>query len=173
MLLFKDAQAARVAFSYTGDYAKSLAEDPLEAFAFFDESLELSRRFRALKLWLSLRYHGLDAFRRAIRTDLRHAQLLAQQVAASVRLELAAPVTLSAVCFRHRSEKGHTADADRLNAAILRRVIERGHVYLSNATLGGRFALRACITNHRTTEADVAQIVTEVLAAADEVLAAH
>jgi glutamate/tyrosine decarboxylase-like PLP-dependent enzyme len=173
MLLFKDAQAARVAFSYTGDYAKSLAEDPLEAFAFFDESLELSRRFRALKLWLSLRYHGLDAFRRAIRADLRHAQLLAQQVAASARLELAAPVALSAVCFRYLSGEGHTPDGDRLNAAILRRVIERGRVYLSNASLGGRFVLRACFVNHRTTEEDVAQIVPEVLAAADEVLAAR
>jgi glutamate/tyrosine decarboxylase-like PLP-dependent enzyme len=171
MLLFKDANAARAAFSYTGDYARSLTQDPLEGFAFFDESLELSRRFRALKLWLSLRYHGLDAFRRAIRADLRHAQLLAQQVAASVRLELAAPVTLSAVCFRYRTDEGATPDDDRVNAAILRRVIERGHVYLSNATLSGRFVLRACFVNHRTTEADVAQIVPEVLAAADEVLA--
>jgi aromatic-L-amino-acid/L-tryptophan decarboxylase len=170
MLLFKDAEAARAAFSYTGDYARSLTEDPLEGFAFFDESLELSRRFRALKLWLSLRYHGLDGFRRAIRADLHHAQLLAQQVAASGRLELAAPVVLSAVCFRYRSEEGHTAHGDRLNAAILRRVIERGRVYLSNATLGGAFMLRACFVNHRTTEADVAQIVPEVLAAADEVL---
>jgi len=173
VLLFKDAQAARVAFSYSGDYARPLAEDLLEGFAFFDESLELSRRFRALKLWLSMRYHGLDAFRRAIRADLRHAQLLAQQVAASGRLELAAPVALSAVCFRYRSEEGRTPDGDRLNAAILRRVIERGHVYLSNATLGGGFVLRACFVNHRTTEADVAQIVPEVLAAADEVLAAR
>jgi aromatic-L-amino-acid/L-tryptophan decarboxylase len=172
MLLFKDAEAARVAFSCTGDYARSLTEDRIEGFAFFDESLELSRRFRALKLWLSLRYHGLDAFRGAIRADLRHAQVLAQQVGANVRLELAAPVTLSAVCFRYRPDEPQPADGDRLNAAILRRVIERGQVYLSNATLNGRFALRACIVNHRTTAADVAQIVTEVLAAADEVLAA-
>ena len=172
VLLFRDAAAARVAFSYSGDYARPLAEDPLEAFAFFEESLELSRRFRALKLWLSLRYHGLNAFRRAIRTDLRHAQRLAEQVAGSARLELEAPVALSAVCFRYRPE-GPAPDADRLNAAILRRVIERGCVYLSNATLRGRFVLRACFVNHRTTEADVAQIVPEVLAAAAEVLAAR
>jgi glutamate/tyrosine decarboxylase-like PLP-dependent enzyme len=170
VLLFKDAQAARVAFAYTGDYARSLADDPLEAFAFFEESLELSRRFRALKLWLSLRYHGLDAFRRAIRADLHHAQLLAHQVTASARLELAAPVALSAVCFRYVA--GESAQqSDRLNAAILKRVIERGRVYLSNATLGKRFVLRACFVNHRTTEADVGQIVPEVLAAADEVIA--
>jgi glutamate/tyrosine decarboxylase-like PLP-dependent enzyme len=172
VLLFRDAQIARVAFSYSGDYARPLTENPLEAFAFFDESVELSRRFRALKLWLSLRYHGMDAFRRAIRADLRHAQLLAQQIDASADLELCAPVALSAVCFRYRP-KVPAPGSDRLNAAILKRVVERGRVYLSNATLGERFVLRACFVNHRTTEADVAQIVPEVLAAADEVLAAR
>jgi len=172
VLLFRDAAAARRAFSYSGDYARPLVEDPLEGFAFFEESLELSRRFRALKLWLSMRYHGLDAFRRAIRADLLHAALLAQQIAATAGLELAAPVSLSAVCFRYRPEDTAVND-DRLNAAILKRVIERGRVYLSNATLGGRFVLRACFVNHRTTEADVAQIVPEVLAAARELLAGH
>jgi len=169
VLLYRDAEAARRAFSYTGDYARSLSTDPLEAFAFFEESLELSRRFRALKLWLSLRYHGMGAFRAAIGADLRHAQLLAQQVAASAGLELCAPVALSAVCFRYRTGLAG-ADGDEVNEAILKRVIERGRVYLSNATLGRRFVLRACFVNHRTTELDVAQIVPEVLAAAQEVL---
>ena len=69
-LLFRDPSQARRTFSFTGDYAKSLQEDPLEDFAFFDESLELSRRFRALKLWLSLRYHGLSSFPAANRKRL-------------------------------------------------------------------------------------------------------
>ena len=168
VLLFRDAGAARAAFCYSGDYAKSLATDPVEAFAFFDESLELSRRFRALKLWLSLRYHGLGAFRSAIRADLRHARQLADRIAATPALELAAPVELSAVCFRCRHQ-GTQADANRLNAAVLQRVIERGRVYLSNATLGGRFVLRACFVNHRTTGADVEEVVPEVLRAAREV----
>src|SRR5256886_2058575 len=116
MLLFRNAHAARTAFCCSGDYAKSLAEDPLESFAFFDESLELSRRFRALKLWLSLRYHGLAAFRSAIRSDLRHAQNLAELIRGTARLELAPPVQLSAVCFRYRSGAPGAA-ADRLNAA--------------------------------------------------------
>jgi glutamate/tyrosine decarboxylase-like PLP-dependent enzyme len=168
LLLYRDEAAARTAFSYSGDYAKPLGGDALEAFAFFDESLELSRRFRALKLWLSLRYHGLGAFRDAIRADLRHAQQLAQEVSRAPALELLAPVTLSAVCFRCRHD-GSLEDANRLNAAILARVIERGRVYLSNTTLEERFALRACFVNHRTTEADVSEIVAEVLAAAGEV----
>ncbi len=69
------------------------------------------------------------------------------------------------MCFRYR--KGD--DLNRLNAAILKRVIERGRVYLSNATLRGKFALRACFVNHRTVESDVDAVVGEVLAAAGEV----
>jgi aromatic-L-amino-acid/L-tryptophan decarboxylase len=159
-LLYRDSGAARRAFSDSGDYAKSLSQDPVEGYSFFDESPELSRRFRALKLWMSLQYHGRRAFRDAIARDLRHAQLLVHEIAANPELELLAPVPLSAVCFRHR-----TAD----NAAILRRVIERGRVYLSNATIRGQFALRACFVNHRTTEEDVRAIVSEVLQTAGRV----
>src|SRR4029077_1830089 len=122
-LLYRDPQPARKAFSHSGDYAKALSQDPTEGYAFFEESLELSRRFRALKLWLSLQYHGRKAFRSAIAQDLRHAQLLVREIQARPALELLAPVPLSAVCFRHRTKD---------NAGILRRVIARGRVYLSN-----------------------------------------
>ena len=167
-LLYKDPAAAQAAFAHTGDYAKALSADPVEGFAFFEESMELSRRFRALKLWLSLRYHGLTAFREAIARDLAHARRLAELVTARQELELLAPVELSAVCFRLRP-KSSEDDANRLNAAVLARVIRRGRVYISNASLQGRFALRACFVNHRTREEDVPAIVDEVLAAAAEV----
>lgn len=163
-LLFRDRDGARRAFSHTGDYTRSFTDDPVEGFAFFDESLELSRRFRALRLWTSIQYHGLAAFREAMRRDLAHARALAERVAAEPALELRAPVELSAVCFRHR----FAADADARNEELLARVNRRGRVYLSNATVGGAFALRACFTNHRTTDADVAIVVDEVLAAARE-----
>ena len=86
------------------------------------------------------------------------------------QLELLAPVELSAVCFRYR-ENSAGADLNEFNAAILRRVIENGCVYLSNTAVRGHFALRACFVNHRTRPADVAQIVPEVLKAAKEVVA--
>src|SRR5258708_17044509 len=79
-LLYRDVGTARTTFTYTGSYAKQLSADPIEGFAFFEESIELSRRFRGLKLWLSLRYHGLDGFRAAIRQDLEHAQSLATAI---------------------------------------------------------------------------------------------
>ena len=168
-LLFRDATAARTAFSHTGDYAKSLNADPQEAFAFFEESLELSRRFRALKLWLSLRYHGISAFRSAIEKDMAHAQRLASAVRNHSELELLAPVELSAVCFRYKEARaGSEQDLNKLNAEILRRLIRRGRIYLSNASLRGKFCLRACIVNHRTTDADIDAVVPEVLAAANE-----
>lgn len=165
-LLYRDAEIARQSFAYTGDYAKSLSADPVEGFAFFEESIELSRRFRALKLWLSLRYHGLGQFRQAIGNDLRHGQLLAELIEAEPSLELLAPVELSAVCFRWTG--GSAATLDERNQQILQRVVRRGRVLLSNATLSGRFALRACIVNHRTTDQDVAAVIQEVLAAARE-----
>jgi aromatic-L-amino-acid/L-tryptophan decarboxylase len=170
-LLYRDAAGARKAFSHSGDYAKSLIDDPLEGFAFFEESIELSRRFRALKLWLSLRYHGLEKFRRAIRDDLEHAQLLSRLVAAAPELELLAPVKLSAVCFRMMPpQPDYGLNADAVNLEILRRVVRRGRVYLSNATIQGKFSLRACFVNHRTTADDVEEVVREVRKVGGEVV---
>jgi hypothetical protein len=79
-------------------------------------------------------------------------------------------VTLSAVCFRYRPNDRSAADLNALNAELLRQVVRRGHVYLSNASLGGQFALRACFVNHRTRTADVDRIVPEVLSALRSVL---
>jgi aromatic-L-amino-acid decarboxylase len=162
MLLFRDAKIARQTFAYSGDYTKSLQTDPIESFCFFEESMELSRRFRALKIWLSLRYHGLGAFRKSIQTDLDHAQLLADLIRKDSRLELLAPVPLSAVCWRWRDGD------DTFNTKLLKRVIQRGRVYISNATINGRFSLRACFVNHRTTETDVRAVIEETIAAALE-----
>jgi aromatic-L-amino-acid decarboxylase len=169
-LLYRDPASARAAFSHTGDYARTLQSDPVEGFAFFEESIELSRRFRALKVWLSIRYHGAEAFREAIRGDLALAQRLASRIEAEPELELLAPVALSAVCFRYMGARSESEGRiDDLNLRILQRVIARGRVYISNATVRGRFALRACIVNHRSTPDDVDAVVSETLAAAQDV----
>jgi aromatic-L-amino-acid decarboxylase len=172
-LIYRDPADARRAFSHSGDYARSLTTDPIEGFAFLEESIELSRPFRALSLWLSLRYFGLSAFQQSISQDLHLAQVLANAIDAEPMLERLAPVALSAVCFRYTVAPVHPTSfhLDDLNRRILDRVIRRGRVYLSNATIHGHFALRACVVNHRTIESDVHAIITEVLAAAAEVAA--
>jgi glutamate/tyrosine decarboxylase-like PLP-dependent enzyme len=165
LVLYRDPDAARRTFSFTDDYAASLTTDPVEGDVFFEETIELSRRARALKLWLSLRYHGFAAFRDAVAGNLEQARRLARLVDDEPHLERMADVPLSAVCFRWTGADG---DLDEVNAALLERVNRRGRVYLSNATIRGHFVLRACITNHRTTDADVDAIVEEVREAAGE-----
>ena len=166
VLLYRDIELARQAFAYSAEYVKPMTDDPIEGFVFFDQSPELTRRFRSLKVWLSLRYHGLDAFREAIGENLRQASLLAQMIESEPSLELLAPVELSTVCFRWTGPDDATLD-DR-NTRILRRLIERGRVWVSNSKVGDAVGLRACFVNHRTTDEDVRAIVDEVLAAADE-----
>ncbi len=169
-LLYRDPQAARTAFAHSGEYVRTLNKDPIEGYAFFEESIELSRRFRALKLWFSLRYHGFHAFRSSIRNDLQQARYLGSLVEQAAEFELLAPVTLSAVCFRYVGNgKLSEVELNRLNQEILRRINERGRVYLSNATMHSKFCLRACIVNHRTIEADVEAVLSEALSSANEV----
>jgi glutamate/tyrosine decarboxylase-like PLP-dependent enzyme len=170
-LFYRDPDIARRTFTYTGAYAKQLSSDPVEGFAFFEESMELSRRFRALKLWLSLRFHGLQAFRDAIRLNLDQAQRLAAAVKSYAELELVGPVELSAVCFRHRlSDDASEEERNKFNLALLKKVVSRGNVYLSNADLRGKFCLRACIVNHLTTDADIDRVVPEILSVAESML---
>jgi glutamate/tyrosine decarboxylase-like PLP-dependent enzyme len=169
-LLYRSSEAAQKAFSHSGDYTRALSADPIEGFAFFEESLELSRRFRALKVWLSLRYHGLAAFRESIRMNIAHAQRLAEAMEREPKLELVGRGELSAVCFRYLGS-GQTSEQmlNELNAAILKRTQSRGRIYLSNATLAEKFCLRACIVNHRTKDSDIDAIVPEVLTAAKDI----
>jgi glutamate/tyrosine decarboxylase-like PLP-dependent enzyme len=162
-LLYRNPAAAQKAFSHSGEYTKVLTSDPIEGFAFFEESMELSRRFRALKVWLSLRYHGAEAFRTSIAEDINLAKKLAKTIDAHEDLELLAPVTLSAVCFRYNPKGRSESELNVINAEIVKRSQRAGNVFFSNAMICGRFALRACITNHRSSPSDVQAVVGETL----------
>lgn len=162
-LLYRDPAAAQKAFSHSGDYTKVLNTDPIESFAFFEESMELSRRFRALKIWLSLRFHGAAAFRATIVKDIKLGQHLADAIRRERDLEIMAPVELSAVCFRYKPQGTSDERANACNAEIMKQAQRGGRVFISNATIDRKFCLRACITNHRSTEGDVEAVVKEVL----------
>lgn len=170
-LLFHDEQIARAAYSTSdADYIKVLepGKDD-EAFAYWDYGVELSRRFRALKIWFTLQYYGQERIAEAISHDNSLAEYMGQRVEAADDFELLAPVELSICCFRYVPRKYMTdlnsaggterdrleAELDHLNEQIMIRVQHGGDAYISNATVRGKFALRACITNFRTTEGDI------------------
>ena len=162
-LLFHDATASARAFGAgADDYVRILATQPAESFAFWDHGLELSRRFRALKLWATLRFHGGNRLAAAIGEDIRLAAQLADLVAVADDFELLAGPGLSICCFRHAPEHMDEPALDAHNERILQALQRDGRVYLSNATVDGRFALRACITNFRTTRADLERVLTVV-----------
>jgi aromatic-L-amino-acid/L-tryptophan decarboxylase len=166
-LLFRDSVAAATAFSTEeADYIKvhGLTEDA--AFAYWDYGVELSRRFRALKVWLTLGYYGSRRIAEAISEDNSLAAYLGELVSAADDFELLAPVELSICCFRYVVKNANESEFDRLNEQIMASVQKGGRAYLSNATVNGKFALRACITNFRTTKADIEQTLLVVREAA-------
>ncbi|HSE16786.1 MAG TPA: pyridoxal-dependent decarboxylase [Pyrinomonadaceae bacterium] len=168
-LLFRDEAAARAAFSTEdADYIKTHGYTDEEAFAFWDYGVELSRRFRALKVWMTLQYYGSRRIAAAISEDIALAAYLGEIVSNADDFELLAPVELSICCFRYLPQ-GSTSDAelDRLNERIMEMVQKGGRAYLSNATVNGKFALRACITNFRTTKADIDETLAAVREAAE------
>ena len=163
-LLFRDDAAARATFSTDeADYIKTHGYVDEEAFAFWDYGVELSRRFRALKVWLTLQYYGSRRIADAISEDMSLAEYLGEVVSNSDDFELLAPVELSICCFRYISSE---TDLDKLNERIMERVQKGGRAYLSNATVNGHFALRACITNFRTTKSDIDETVAAIRDAA-------
>ncbi|HYX68146.1 MAG TPA: pyridoxal-dependent decarboxylase [Terriglobales bacterium] len=124
-----------------------------------DYAIPLGRRFRALKLWFTMRYFGREGIARILRAQLEWAQRLAKLVDADPQFERAAPVPLSVVCFRFRG-------SDDDNRRIVERVNDSGKAYISQTVLNGRVVLRMAIGNIGTTWQDVAQTWELVRAAA-------
>jgi len=171
-LLFKQDEPFRATFSAQDvEYIRTHGYADDEAFAFWDYGVELSRRFRALKVWLTLRYYGANRIAAAISDDIALASYLAKLVNESEDFGLLAPVTLSICCFRYvppALRERLAADEpdkvneeiDQLNARIMSAVQTGGRAYISNASVRGRFALRVCITNFRTTRTDVEETLS-------------
>ena len=123
---------------------------------------ELSRCFRALKVWMSIKEHGLDRYGEQIQQNIDQAAYLAGLVEASESLELAAPVPLNIVCFRYRDERLAPDELDRLNERILVALQEQGIAAPSFTRIHGRFVIRVAISNHRSRRDDFDVLVREV-----------
>src|SRR5215204_6705851 len=169
-LLFRDSTAAMAAFNTEdADYIKTHGYSNEEALAFWDYGVELSRRFRALKVWLTLQYYGTRRIAEAISEDISLAGYLGEVVSKADDFELLAPVELSICCFRYvPAGTSSEAELDQLNERIMGLVQKGGRAYVSNATVNGRFALRACITNFRTTQSDIDETIEAIREVAED-----
>jgi aromatic-L-amino-acid decarboxylase len=162
-ILVRSGEHHRAAFSFAADY---LSADARGASAgglkFADYGPQLSRGFRALKVWMTLKAFGRRRLARLIEQNIAQAEYLAQRIAANPRLELMAPVTLNVVCFRFRADSLAGEALDALNREILYRLHEEGVAVPSLTTLRESAVLRVAITNHRSRREDFDALVDGV-----------
>lgn len=159
-VLIRDAAAHREAFcspvSYLATHERGLAggPDPLSNYG-----MELSKGFRALKVWMLLKEHGIRKYERQVRQNLQQAQYLSDLITAAPELELLAAVSLNIVCYRYNPGKLDDAALNVLNKELLLRMQEQGIATPSYTVLNGRYAIRVAITNHRSTRGDFEALV--------------
>jgi len=130
---------------------------------FSDYGLQLTRQFRALKVWMSIREHGLDRFGRMMARNVEQAHYLGKRVEETPGLELTAPIGLDIVCFRYNPGGWENDELNRLNRSILIALQESGIAAPSYTTLKGVYCLRVAISNHRSRFEDFDVLVREVV----------
>lgn len=163
-LLVKNPEALEAAFNVEADYLQDV-DWGSEHVNFADRGVQLTRRFRALKIWMSVHTHGLAAFRAAIEKAFNLAVGAERFVRDSPDFELLSPAAMGVVCYRF-NPADHTLDEEELeslNTAIQTAIVESGYAMISSTRLHGRYSLRLCIMNFTSTWADVEGTLQRVL----------
>ena len=138
-----DRAALTGALSVLPEYLRNAASESGEVIDYRDWQVPLGRRFRALKLWATIRHYGAEGLRHHLREHVRLAQELAEWVRADERFELVAPAPLNLVCFRHR-------DGDEATRRIMDAVNASGRLFLTHTRLDGNLVLRLSVGAQRT-----------------------
>jgi glutamate/tyrosine decarboxylase-like PLP-dependent enzyme len=163
-VLVRDAKVHEDAFSFAPSYLETftggIAVKPTE---FASRGLQLSRGFRALRVWMNISTYGSDLLGNIIEQNIDDAQYLASRIASEPELELLAPVAMNVVCFRFRNSMLSEAELDTVNSKLLVQLQKSGIAVPSNARIHGHFAIRVAHTNHRTTRADFDLLIDNVL----------
>ncbi len=171
-VIVRSEKAHRNTFSLTPEYlaheTRGLAAGHLW---FSDYGLQLSRQFRALKVWMSIKEHGLDRFGRMIARNVEQAHYFGQLVEQNPHMELLAPIGMDIVCFRFNPGGMDTAALNALNKEILMQLHESGIAVPSYTTLNEQYCLRIAIANHRSTQEDFDLLASEVVRIGKELTA--
>ncbi|ESZ49384.1 pyridoxal phosphate-dependent decarboxylase family protein [Mesorhizobium sp. RSR565B] len=170
--LVRDALAHRKTFAVTPEYLESTPRGLASGQWLHDYGLQTTRGFKALKVWMALREHGVEKFGRLIDQNIAQGQYLSRLIAAEPALELTAPTSINIVCFRYRADGLDGERAKALNTEIMLRLQEDGTAAISDTTVQGRHCLRVAINNHRTRREDLDLLVAETVRLGNEIASA-
>ncbi len=163
-VLVKHKDAHKKTFSLIPEYLAKNTRGIASGEDWFSEyGLQLSRRFRALKVWMSLKEHGVKRFGRMIDKNVRQAKYLGQLIANNAELELVAPIGLDIVCFRYNPGGHSLEELNAINNEIKLQLEERAIALPGYTTLDGMYCIRIAISNHRTTNEDFDDLVYHVI----------
>ena len=163
-VLIADANLHRTALETHADYLAPLSGSVRDGPAnLSSRGIQLSRGFKALKVWFSLKAEGVTSFAKAIQKNLQLARYLTDKVAASTALELLSPTTLHIVNLRYIPAGSSAGEIDACNQEIVRRLQSEGIAVPSSTVIDGKFSIRICFSNHRTTENHVDRVFEEIL----------
>ena len=172
--IVRSEKAQRNTFSLTPEYLAHETRGIAAGHLWFsDYGLQLSRQFRALKVWMSIKEHGLDRFGRMIARNVEQAHYFASLVENDPTLELMAPVGMDIVCFRFNPDGLEDEQLSALNKEILMQLHEQGIAAPSYTTLQGRYCLRIAIANHRSKQEDFDLLAREVVRIGHELVAQY
>jgi glutamate/tyrosine decarboxylase-like PLP-dependent enzyme len=160
-VLVRDGRRLGDTFWMRPDYLQDVNRPDSAEITFADHGLALTRRFRALKIWLSVKALGLGWFRALVERGCRLADYAERVLLERADFEVLCPRRLSVVCFRYRpaGSPANDADLDRINLALVNDLRATGRAVISSTRLKGRVALRFCFVNWRTTAGDVDEVV--------------
>lgn len=162
-VLIRDASAHRDTFAVTPEYLESTPRGLASGRWLYEYGLQTTRGFRALKVWMALKEHGVETFGRLIDQNIAQATFLTRLIEEEPFLELVASTNINIVCFRFRPGAASGEALKALNTEIMVRLQEQGTAALSDTTVHGEHCLRAAINNHRTRRGDLELLVRETV----------
>jgi glutamate/tyrosine decarboxylase-like PLP-dependent enzyme len=159
-LLVREGRRLAETFAMRPEYMQDV-EPETDQINFADQGLALTRRFRALKIWLSVKVLGMSWYRELVRRSCRLAELAEMLLKQEPAFEILSPPQLSIICFRFRPPRLRISDEDlnRLNLSIIDELRATGRAFISSTRLRGQVALRFCFVNWRTTAGDVEEVI--------------
>jgi glutamate/tyrosine decarboxylase-like PLP-dependent enzyme len=169
--LLRDRRQHRITFAEDAEYLQKMSRGIAAAEMLSDYNLDTSRGFRALKVWLMLKEHGVGKFGRLIDQGIAQAQYLTELIRRSPALELIAPTTTAITCFRFNPGGMEEAELRALNIEIMLQMQESGIAAVSDTTVKGRHSLRVAICNHRTRRSDLDLLVHQILKIGGDLMA--